>query len=196
MENDQVSEELDDWEHVQSPFSTVSANLIVDHENPVTIKDDFYSETSVFPPGNHEDLPVSPPQDDDQRLQEPEPVNLHPPLDGIRKWKRLHLGVIQTGIFHVADKVRKYVTCKVGVWLLAWTAGGVAAMVLVSILQRRVLIWWRRRMQRGSIRSSSKESLILVIREKDKKIDQLLLQMAQVNEILLARRRVPVIQVK
>ncbi|KAK4403056.1 hypothetical protein Sango_1046300 [Sesamum angolense] len=159
MENDQVSEELADWEHVQSPFSTVTANLIVDHENPVTIKDDFYSETSVFPPGNHEDLPVTPPQDDDQRLQ---------------------------------NQNRKYVTCKVGVWLLAWTAGGVAAMVLVSILQRQVLIWWRRRMQRGS---SSKESLMLVIREKDKKIDQLLLQMAQMNEILLARRRVPVIQV-
>ncbi|KAL0420978.1 UNVERIFIED_CONTAM: UDP-N-acetylglucosamine transferase subunit ALG13 [Sesamum latifolium] len=102
MENDQVSEELADWEHVQSPFSTVTANLIVDHENPVTIKDDFYSETSVFPPGNHEDLPVTPPQDDDKRLQEPEPVNLHLPLDGLRKWKRLRLGVIQTGISHVA----------------------------------------------------------------------------------------------
>ncbi|KAI3467299.1 hypothetical protein Pfo_023962 [Paulownia fortunei] len=195
MENQHVSEELSDWEQIQSPFSTITAELISDNDNAVVIKDNFFSESSVFPPGNHEDLPISNPQDNDQHLQEPEPIHFLSPSDGgdgVRRWKRLHLGVVQTGIFRFAGRVRKYVSCKVGFWSFAWTAGGVAAVMMVYFLHRRVLIWWRRRMQL----ESTKESLMTLIREKDKKINQLLLQIAQMNEILLARRRVPVIRVK
>ncbi|KAK6133871.1 hypothetical protein DH2020_032384 [Rehmannia glutinosa] len=186
MENQHVSEELSDWEQIHSPFSTITSELIND-ENPIVVKDNFFSEPSVFPPVNHENLPVTiNPQDNDhQHLQEDDD-------GGVGRWKRPCLGVLKIRIFEFAESVRKYVTCKVGLWSFAWTASGVAGLVMVYFLHRRVLIWWQRRMQI----ESGKESLMNLIREKDKKINQLLLQIAQMNEILLARRTVPVIRVK
>lgn len=167
MENKHVSEELSDWEQIHSPFSTITAKLIDENDNSSVIKDDFFSESSVFPPGNHEDLLISIPEDNHQHLQEQEPIHLLSSSaggDGVRRWKRLHLGVMQSGIFQIVCGFRNYVTCKVGFWSFACTAGGVAAVVLVSFLHRRVLIWWQRRMKL----QSSKESLMTIIREKDK----------------------------
>ncbi|KAL8518634.1 hypothetical protein ACS0TY_009837 [Phlomoides rotata] len=190
MENKNVSEELSDWQHIDSPFSPISAKLTDEKDDSPVIKDDFYSESPVFPPGNHEDLPISNPEGDRQNLQEPE-QNHTPGDDGVRRWKILRMGVVQTGIFRIVGRCRNYVNCGVGFWSFAWIAGGAAATVLVLFLRRRVLVWWQRRMQLGK----GKESLMNLIREKDEKINQLLLQIAKMNEMLLARRRVPVIQV-
>ncbi|PIN05274.1 hypothetical protein CDL12_22193 [Handroanthus impetiginosus] len=188
MENDHhLSEEQVDWEQIQSPFSAITAQMIDENDNQIVVKDDFFSESAVFPPGNHEDLPTGNPQENHEERQERDSNHL-----SIRRWKRLNLGVLRIGIFDFVRKFRKYVTLKVGVWSCAWTAVGVATVVLVSLLHRRVLIWWQRRVQL----ESSKESLMVLIREKDKKISQLLLQIAQMNENLIARRRVPVIRVK
>ncbi|KAL3654269.1 hypothetical protein CASFOL_003950 [Castilleja foliolosa] len=155
MENQHVSEGLSDWEQITSPFS-------------------------VFPPGNHENLPVTnPPIDNDQQLQEQEPISdsLSPSTDddGVRRWKRPCLDVLQNGIFRFAGNIKKYATRKIGLVLFSWSAFGVVGLVMAYFLHRRVLN---------------------LIRDKDKKIDELLFQIAQMNEILLARRRVPVIRVK
>ncbi|KAG8366392.1 hypothetical protein BUALT_Bualt17G0074900 [Buddleja alternifolia] len=167
MENEhQVSEELNEWEQIQSPFSTIN-------------------ESSVFPPTNHEDLPVTTPQDNNQHLQQSGPVNSISPSNGgddSNKWIRLHLRAFLSRILRIGRGIRKYVTCKDGFWKFTWSACGVAAVVL---------LWWQRRMI-----ERSKESLMLLIREKDQKINQLLLQIAEMNEVLLARRRVHVVRVK
>lgn len=159
MENKHVSEELSDWQQINSPFSPISAKLIDEKDNSSVIKDDFYSKSPVFPPGNHEDLPIGNPEGDHQNLQEPE-QNHTPRDDGVRRWIILHMGVVQTGILRIVGRCKNYVNWGVGFWSLA---GGAAATVLVLFLRRRVLIWWQRRMQldRG------KESLMNLIREKD-----------------------------
>ncbi|XP_042047810.1 uncharacterized protein LOC121793843 [Salvia splendens] len=184
MENRDVSEELDDWQQVD------------EEGNSSAVKDDFFTRSSVFPPGNHEDLPITNQGDERQQLQPQEPIYLPPTPaaggDGVRRWMRLHVGALQTGFFHILGRLRNCATCRAGLWSFACMAGGVAAVLLLSFWRRRVLMWWRRRLQLDS----SKKSLMAVIDEKDKKINQLLLQIAQMNEILLARRRVPVIRVK
>lgn len=191
MENKHVSEELGEWQEVHSPFSTISAKVINGEDNSSVVKDNFFPGSSVFPPGNHEDLPISNPGDDHQHLEEPEPIHT-PGGDGVRRWIRLHVGVVQTGILRVFGRFRNCATCKVGLWSFAWIAGGVAAALLVSFWRRRVLVWWQRRLQLDS----SRKSLLAIIDEKNKKINQLLLQIAQMNEMLVARRRVPVLRVK
>ncbi|GFQ02041.1 hypothetical protein PHJA_002348000 [Phtheirospermum japonicum] len=144
MENQHVSEGLSDWEQIQSPLS-------------------------VFPPGNHENLPVTNPLDNnDQHFQEQEPTDLLSPStngDGVWRWQRPRLEVLQNGIFRFAGNIKKYATCKIGLVSFAWSAFGVAGLVMVYFLHRRVLIWWQRRMHT----ESSKDSLMInLIREKDK----------------------------
>ncbi|KAL9149249.1 hypothetical protein ABFS82_12G097300 [Erythranthe guttata] len=177
MEN---PEEFADWEQIQSPFSAINT-----------------AAPSIFPPRNHEDLPIS---NENRHSQEQEPsIGLLLPSsesddDGVlRRWIRLRLGDAQIGIFRFAGTVGKYVPSKGAFRSFAWTSGGVAAAVLlVWFLHRRILLWWRRRVQL----KSGNESLVTLVREKDERINQLLLQIATMNEILLARRRVPVIRVK
>ncbi|KAH6798380.1 glycosyltransferase family protein 28, partial [Perilla frutescens var. frutescens] len=150
MENKHVSEELGDWQLVHSPSSTISAKLINGDD-----------DSSAFPPGNHEDLPICSP------VYDPEPIHTPSPLAGgndVKKWRRLHLGVVKTGILEVFGRFRNCVTCKVGLWSFAWVAGGVAAALLASFWRRRVLIWWQRRLQLDS----SKKRLLALITEKDK----------------------------
>ncbi|XP_057777357.1 uncharacterized protein LOC130995885 isoform X1 [Salvia miltiorrhiza] len=189
MENKDVSEELADWQQVDG------------EGNSSVVKDDFFAKSSVFPPGNHEDLPITNQGDEHEQLQLQlqGPVHTPPPAasggDGVRKWMRLHVGALQTGILWIFGRLRYCVTCRVGVWSFAWIAGGVAAAaaaLLLSLWQGRLLMWWQRRLRIDS----SKKRLMAVIDEKDKKINQLLLQIAQTNEMLLARRRVPVIRLK
>ncbi|KAL3840553.1 hypothetical protein ACJIZ3_025144 [Penstemon smallii] len=156
------SEELSEWEQIQSPFSS-------------TIK------SSVFPPGNHEDFPISSTAEDNnnQQLQEPKsPIKSVVSSTsggsddgGVKRWKR-HLGVLLNRIScGVKDYYAAATSSKVG--FLSFASTG---LLLVS------LIWWQRR----------KESLmLLLIKEKDMKINQLLLQ---INEILLPRRRIQVIR--
>ncbi|CAA0828718.1 Unknown protein [Striga hermonthica] len=166
MENQHLSEEeLSDWEQIQAS------------END--------TEVSVFPPRNHENLPTTNPQDIDQHLQQQqEPINSTDD-DGVGRWKRLRLEM-HNAILWISGKLGKYFTSKkVGLQ----TASGVACLAMVYLLHRRVLVWWQRRMPIGS----RKERLMELIRQKDEKINQLLLQIAEMNEILHARRRVRVI---
>ncbi|CAI9767358.1 unnamed protein product [Fraxinus pennsylvanica] len=178
MEKNDVSEDLSDWEHIQ--LNNNNSN---------------HTKGSNFPPSDHEDLPVSTPRNSEQ-VHEPRPF-LSPDGDGDRKdgvdrvekdvnqSKRLHLGVLNSGLFRIFLKIKKLDCFKVGLW----TVSGVAAVVLVSLLHRRALKRWK------SMKMEHKEYLLLLIKEKDQKINQLLLRIAQMNDILLACRKVPVLRV-
>ncbi|XP_051122288.1 uncharacterized protein LOC127245446 [Andrographis paniculata] len=195
METDRVSEELPGWEDVQSPFSAVTAKFFSnDEESPaVAVKDDFYGESSAaLPPGKHEDLPINPRQADIKS----EPL-VNPPSqsdgddDGSRR-ARFGDGIL--GI--IAGRFREYVGWnKVGYLSAACAAGGVAAAVLVVLCLRRrkrVMTWRRRRVEL----ESSNKSLLALVKEKDKKIEELLVEMARMKEAIAGRRRVPVVRVR
>ncbi|GER31814.1 DDB1- and CUL4-associated factor 8 [Striga asiatica] len=144
MENQHLSEELSDWQQIQAS------------ENE--------TEVSVFPPRNHENLPTTNPRDIDQPLQEQEPINSTDNNDGVGRWKRLRLEM-RNAIFWISGKLGKYFSSKkVGLQsIFAWTASGIACLLMVYLLHRRVLVWWQRRMPL----SSRKERMMEFVRQKD-----------------------------
>lgn len=66
-----------------------------------------------------------------------------------------------------------------------WSFGPVAGVAVL-------VLWWRlcRQMKRGRRTRESVEHLKLIIKEKDEKIGKLLHQIAQMNEVLVARHKV------
>ncbi|XP_030515117.1 actin cytoskeleton-regulatory complex protein sla1 [Rhodamnia argentea] len=107
-------------------------------------------------------------------------------------------GILESGICGIASRVRHGLLLAGGFWSFgsAAAAAGVAAAVLLSLAyvrtQRRRWRWWRR--DRIPM-EASENHLLLLIRDKDQKISQLLLQIAQMNELIGARRRVQVLRV-
>lgn len=95
------------------------------------------------------------------------------------------LGVLRSWVVRVGYGVRSCGGCGGGFWSFA-CATGVLALAVVYVKVMR----WRRTV----FRRESEERLMLLLREKDKQINQLLLQIAQMNEILSAQRTVPVIR--
>lgn len=177
MEKNDISEDLSEWEHIQS------------NDNNST-----HNKDSIFPPNDHESPPETP--HNNEQIHEQKPLlssrgdddredGVERAGSGVKKSKKLNLGVLNSGFFGIFLGIRKFDCFKVGLW----SVSGVAAVVLASLLHRRVLKWWK------SMQMEHKEYLLLLIKEKDQKINQLLLRIAQMNEILLARRKVPVLQV-
>lgn len=165
MESVPDSEELTDWERIQSPFS-------------------------VSLPNNHEELVIKAPEDN---INQEGPVvtdlqSSSPGDDGRWRLKRLHFlsGWVPCIALGIRNNNAVFRVC---FWSFALTAGGVAALALVSLLRRRMLRWRKNlQLNRG------KESLLALIKDKEKRINQLLLQIAQMNEDLQARRRVRVLR--
>lgn len=180
MESEPDSEELTDWERIQSPSNSA-----------VPVKEGFVGGSSAFLPKNHEDLVIKAPEDYNQ--EGPEITHLQsssPGDDGRWRLKKLQSGSVLCGwIRCIALGIQNNAVFRVGFWSFALTAGGVAALALVSLLRRRMLRWRKNlQLNRG------KESLLALIKEKEKRINQLLLQIEQMNEALRARRRVRVLR--
>ncbi|XP_076934518.1 uncharacterized protein LOC143600837 [Bidens hawaiensis] len=76
-----------------------------------------------------------------------------------------------------------WVRSRIGVWSVIETVG---AFVTVTVYANR----WRRMVENGD-----KEKLLVMLKHKDEKIRQLLIQIDRLNAMLSARRRVPVIRV-
>lgn len=176
----------------------------------VVIRDSLpKTEFTVFPPTNHENLhpslhntvPVSPslssssslasssssssfsPSDSDQ--SDPDsPVASDSPIrrtDEARWWVRIGLEVMRCRILRLVSSFGGNGV----VWLKASFFGsgsGIAAAAAVA-----VIIWslYVRARQRRKM-----ENLMVVVREKDQKINQLLHQIALLNEVLITRHRV------
>ncbi|XP_027154096.1 uncharacterized protein LOC113753997 isoform X1 [Coffea eugenioides] len=217
MENEDISGGESDWVEVQSPFFTTKAHRNEDDENSVVIKDSFFTtDRAIFPPSNQENLPVVS-LTKDQLIEEQqqshieEQQQLHPSSspaslssDGDHQseveeakvenkdgnWIKRGLGFFSSGIEKIVSRMRNCADRRASTWLFASATTGVGAMLLVVVLYRRAKRW------RGqALPAESKQHLRLLIREKDQKINQLLHQVIQLNDMLLARRRVPVVQV-
>ncbi|KAF5443377.1 hypothetical protein F2P56_035936 [Juglans regia] len=205
MNGAEVTESLDEWQQIQSP---VGIDMAVIRDNYL----DFNKDRSfVFPPSHHEGLQLQVTQQD---LQAPEDTSSEPrslssssssgsegeeeenrrlsslqvATNEIRRRWRVRFEILRTGVFHLASRVRSCAVCSGGFWSIA-SVTGVLAAVLLSFLYVRV-----QRRRRG-VHQQSKLRLFSLIREKDEKIGQLLLHIAQMDEVLLARRRVPVLRI-
>uniref|UniRef100_A0A5B7BNB7 Transmembrane protein n=1 Tax=Davidia involucrata TaxID=16924 RepID=A0A5B7BNB7_DAVIN len=190
MEDATASEELNEWEQIQSTTPTETRRWV----DVVVMRDNYLNDSSTFPPSNHEGLPITP--QDNQSLHsspssasdEGDDGNAVSVAGEIGRRLRLHLRLLSSGVYRIAFTVRNYAVCRGGFWSFVSVTGVLAALLMSLVyvnLQR-----WRRRVQQ-----ENKDLPILLIREKDEKIKQLLLQIAQMNELLSARRRVPVLRV-
>ncbi|XP_004516571.1 uncharacterized protein [Cicer arietinum] len=113
------------------------------------------------------------------------PTRATKPLDWAnegRKLLKVRFEAMRMEIMRVASKVRNCAICSGAFWSITYMAGaGAATGVLVSLVYMGIQS--RRRKEDG---------YNYLLRHKDEKINQLLLQIAHLNETLSSRRKVPV----
>nr|GEY15703.1 hypothetical protein [Tanacetum cinerariifolium] len=145
-------------------------------------EDDVVLVPSVFPPSDHEDLPVTPPpqlsSSSSSGVDETDIVPREQEETGTDGKILSRLGDFRSGVFRVLYGIRG----KVGVWSYA----AVVSVLVVGVFGIRWQRWKTR------VRNQANNRMMLLINQKDEKIKQLLIQIDQLNEILSARRRVPV----
>ncbi|XP_009587194.1 uncharacterized protein LOC107805478 isoform X2 [Nicotiana tabacum] len=186
MADEDVSESFSEWQQIQSPSSTTGSKDQLNKNNDVVV--------------TREDLPIN---NDPQLFQEPhysavsaaETTLPLPDRDDNNekgeghRWLKKHLRELTSWIVQVVCKAKNYAACKVGIGTFTSTRTRLLAVLSVSLFYWMIQRWRRQR----QIDTSKK--LVLLIKEKDQKIDQLSLQISQMNDSLLARRKVPVLQV-
>ncbi|GLU17019.1 hypothetical protein SLE2022_334180 [Rubroshorea leprosula] len=179
-------ESLTDWEEIQSPF------LKLQSTEPDRIVCTSNDDLSVFPPNHHEGLQI-PSQDVHVPIfnqEEPTPLVPSPEEEADRKPGKVDNGigkVLSYGISRAVARIRYYVVSRGWGCLLTFrSVAGVVAAILLSLAYVKVRRW------RGTAREERQHKLFLLIKEKDQKINQLLLQISQLNQLLYSRRRVPV----
>ncbi|GKV34871.1 hypothetical protein SLEP1_g43210 [Rubroshorea leprosula] len=189
VENGMILEGLSQWEQIQSSKSQEVTQS--KQWSMVVIRDSLRrNDLSVFPPANHENLPISAQQN--QKEQIPSSKSTHPspcesdvsevcpvPSDrGFTRWVAVALRALRATVISIPS-------------LLGLARGAFWSFHRVAGMATVVLIWWlrmRARRQRWQHRESI-DHLKTIIREKDEKIIQLLHQIAQMNELLVARHR-------
>ncbi|XP_024029418.1 CASP-like protein 4A1 isoform X2 [Morus notabilis] len=222
MAETDLSDDLSEWEQIQSPFSHTRPSH---HQStsPRQIDDD------------HQSLPLSPPPQDLEPRRSPalpppqepnspspsssssSPTPESPPVPPsssssrnskrdeeatrrrsdsrlvaareIGKRLRLRLGILSAEVLRAASKVCNYWMIAGRFWSVVSVVGVLTAMLLSLLYVKLKPRWRTRRLLRDD-----KERLILLLKEKDE-ISQLLVQIAEMNEALSARRRVPVLRV-
>lgn len=137
-----IWEHVTEWDHV-TQFDK-DEFVIIDHSNS--------SETSIFPPDNHQDLPLTAPEAEEDSSDDIQEV---PRPGHDQRWWRECFKMINSGIIRVAYKVRFYAVCVAKLWPVA------AAGLLVVIVFYRKVTPWRRRRQRNE------DQWMLLSREKD-----------------------------
>lgn len=153
-------------------------------------------DVSVFPPVNHENLQIpSHPTRDQRKQQDPSTKSSSslslPPSDfsaDSSKEVKLVIGWLDFGLEILRAKIMSAYSwfCNDGESRRVFDSFGPVAGVAVLVLW-----WWLcRRIKRGRRARESVEHLKLIIKEKDEKISKLLHQIAQMNEVLVARHKV------
>ncbi|KAJ8563055.1 hypothetical protein K7X08_031507 [Anisodus acutangulus] len=166
MADEDVSESFSEWQQIPSPSSPTLNN-----------NDTQFSK---------EDLPIN----------DATEITTLPLTDGNdekgegNKWLiKKNLRELSSWIVQITSNIRNYVGCKVGIVTFSSNRSRILAVLLVSLFYWMIQKNWRRQRQ---IDTSNK--LMLLIKEKKQKIDQLSLQISQMNEFLLTRRNVPVLR--
>ncbi|XP_021761582.1 formin-like protein 2 isoform X2 [Chenopodium quinoa] len=194
---------FNDWESLPSTHNHNHRNnhnrSSSHHPLPLRTTHHHHQHLSVFPPINHEDLPIPPPPPPPPHApltlsnftsdsDSPSPSSPPPPKPRnsllINKWVDFVLHLWNS-------KLRSClaIVCSRGFFSLVFPA---ASTVWVLVF---LWFWVRRRRQRLR-RDGGKESvehLKVLIKEKDE-IIQLLEQIALMNKVLLARYKIPVIK--
>lgn len=184
MEDEELTEEvLRDWVEVQTGYCTSEAPLYKE-ENSVVIKDCLFTDSAVFPPRNHEDLPVESLNQNLLVEGQPEIIVSTPSGDqngeggegkvekqkaGAGRWITMpNLGLRSAIGKIVAGMMRKGGAFRASIWI--WWFGsattGVGALALVVVLCRRAKRWQRHR-QRRVQPESNLHHLMLLIKSKD-----------------------------
>lgn len=201
MENEYLSEESadDEWVEIQSPSSSSNSEPLKNFDDSVIVstKDGIFSDSEVFPPTNHEGLPVaSSPPNQNQLNDSNDDINVEIEDEGTvykESKSTMVLGFerLKCRIVAVVSRMRRnYSVSKLGrmLWLVirGTTGFGAIFFLFVFLVYLRV---HRRRTQAKMLENK------LQIKEKDQKISELLLEIARLNDILLQQRRVPVLRV-
>lgn len=195
--------EENEWEAIQLPNSSSTTTTQSDEDDGDAVMVATPTKPSISPPSNHEGLLVTPPLSPQHHpfhqpisaTSSPPPSpsytsSLTPSSSGVEETEfpnlpetvstgaKARLGILSSGVLRIAYGIRS----RFGIWSIA----SVAAILVVALYGRR---WqrWRRRGQK-----ENRDQMMLLINQKDEKIKQLLIQIDQMNEILSARKRVPV----
>ncbi|KAK9675957.1 hypothetical protein RND81_11G044300 [Saponaria officinalis] len=193
MGNSEISDEFSDWEEVSDPYD--HRQLPSSPPNPqnveyrLVLRENYYSDGSeIFPPTEHEGLPLLPTvckSEEEDTLSVSSLSGAVSETDSSTQ-RRVEsdskLSVIMRGVGRRMFAV--FVTnfrCQVsglrpGSVVVPGAVIAVAVFACLKILQL-------------------KNRLLLLIREKDQRISQLMSQIAQMNEILSARRKVPILRI-
>lgn len=190
MEEEEEDDEVD-WESFDSNYYQSSSLSSSSHNlSPLRITPHRHNDLSIFPPINHEGLAIPPPprarvslfsSDSDSQpsspSQKPPDSNIHLP-----KWVDFAFHLWNSKLLSFLARIR--------------SLGFFSSLrLVVSVVPFVVVLWfWLRRRRRRCDGQESVEQLKLIVKEKDEKIIQLLEQIAQMNKLLLARYRIPVIK--
>ncbi|KAK3222964.1 hypothetical protein Dsin_009989 [Dipteronia sinensis] len=186
---DQEELNLNEWEQIQSPSPSPSLNVIIPATPPseldmVAIRDSYLQDSLSLQVSSQ---PNSPPSSSSSS-SDVSSSNLRDRLAVTEVGRQLSLRfkILRSGIVRIAAKVR-YCAVYVGIFWSFAAMSGLVATVLCAQLRK-----WRRRVRQVE---NNNNCLILLIKEKDQKINQLLLQVSQMNELLSRRRKVSVIRI-
>ncbi|KAI9169622.1 hypothetical protein LWI28_015161 [Acer negundo] len=188
---DQEELSFNEWEQIQSPSPSLN---IIPATPPreldmVAIRDSYLQDSLSLQVSSQ---PNSPPSSSSSSSSSSDvsSSNLRDrvAVNEVGRQLSLRLKILGSGIVRIAAKVRYCAAVYVGgFWSFAAMTGFVAT-VLLSLLYTRL----RRRVRQVE---NNNNSLILLIKEKDQKINRLLLQVSQMNELLSRRRKVSVIRI-
>ncbi|XVE53179.1 hypothetical protein DITRI_Ditri02bG0183100 [Diplodiscus trichospermus] len=197
----EASDGFSEWEQILAPTRpsptltpSVEQNMVVAQDNN---NSQHQHDMSAFPPSRHEGLEITSDEEEVHVRDELE-VNSSVASRSISSGDEANCGAVKkaneigkilaNGIVKVAARVRCFMEFGWGFWSVGAVSGAVAAL-LVSFVYAKARRW------RARVKEEKEAALIFLIQEKKQKINQLLVQIAHMNELLSARRRVPVLRV-
>ncbi|XVF03279.1 hypothetical protein REPUB_Repub04eG0247800 [Reevesia pubescens] len=203
MDEAETSDGFSEWEQIQAPRSPTHSTPPMTPSREqymvvVTTQDNnlqHQADLSVYSPSHrHEGLEIV--SDDEPEVNSSvasrSSSTTGDEANSGRLKKANEIGkILRNGIVNFAARVRYYMDMDFGwgVWSVGAVCGFVAA-VLTSFVYAKV-----RKSRARVLNEEKKDRLIFLIQEKDQKINKLFVQIAHMNELLSARRRVPVLRI-
>ncbi|KAJ9677471.1 hypothetical protein PVL29_022454 [Vitis rotundifolia] len=155
-------------------------------------------DCSIFPPSNHEGLPIQsqnqqdPPSSSTLSSSLPSHLNVRGTTlgFGLTRWFAFGLRHLRSKLLAIASSFRHYANTRPTLWPFGPASGVITALVLAFFF----ITLRQRRRRRPHSWEGTLDHLMLHIKERDEKIIQLLYQIIQMNEVLLAHHRVGAVE--
>lgn len=182
-----------EWEQIQCPTNQLREwEMVALGDNKNHLQAD---PPCIFPPSNHEGLqiPQPPPEPQTNPVQPCSSAVCNVKAEKIAgsdsmapQVERNGIGkLLRSGGLWIASRIHYYVIYR----------GGFRSIASLTVLVAAVSLFSRFRRWSKWIQEERKNHLILRLKEKDQTISQLSLEIAQMKEMLLSRRKVAVIRV-